>query len=44
MTGVNALQETASTQQVNAANLKSGLYVVTYKYNDNYFSKKIVIE
>jgi hypothetical protein len=44
MTGVNALQETASTKQVNAGNLKSGLYVVTYKYNDNYFSKKIVLE
>jgi len=44
MTGINALQETASTKQVNAGNLKNGLYVVTYKYNDNYFSKKIVIE
>jgi hypothetical protein len=44
MTGVNALQETASTKQLNAGNLKNGLYVVTYKYNDNYFSKKIVLE
>jgi hypothetical protein len=44
MTGVNALQETASTQQVNVGNLKNGLYVVTFKYNDNYFSKKIVLE
>jgi hypothetical protein len=44
MTGVNALQETASTKQLNAGNLKNGLYVVTYKYNDNYFSKKVVLE
>lgn len=44
MTGASKMQETANTQQLNVASLKSGLYVVTYKYNDNYFSKKIVLE
>ena len=44
MTGASKMQETASTQQLNVATLKSGLYVVTYMYNDTYFSKKIVLE
>lgn len=44
MVGASKMQEAASTKTLNAASLTSGLYVVTYKYNDNYFSKKVVIE
>ncbi len=44
MVGANKIQEPSSTKTVNAASLNSGLYIVTYKYNDNYFSKKIVVE
>lgn len=44
MIGASKIQEAASTKTLNAASLTSGLYIVTYKYNDNYFSKKIVME
>ena len=44
LVGLQELAQTATTKSVNAAALKSGLYVVTYKYNDAYFSKKVVIE
>lgn len=44
MVGASKMQEAASTKTLHAATLTSGLYVVTYKYNDNYFSKKVVIE
>ncbi len=44
MVGVNKMQEASSTKTVNAASLNSGLYIVTYNYNGNYFSKKVVIE
>jgi len=44
MVGANKMQETASVKSLNAAALNTGLYIVTYKYNNNYFSKKIVLE
>lgn len=44
MVGANKMQETASTKTLDAATLTTGMYIVTYKYNDAYFSKKVVIE
>ena len=44
MVGAQKMQETATTKIVNAASLTTGMYIVTYKYNDAYFSKKVVIE
>lgn len=44
MVGSSKMQEAASTKALNAASLNTGLYIVTYKYNDNYYSKKVVIE
>ncbi len=44
MVGANKMQETAATKTLNAAALTTGMYIVTYKYNDAYFSKKVVIE
>ena len=44
MVGAQKMQETATTKTLNAASLTTGLYIVTYKYNDAYFSKKVVIE
>ena len=44
LVGSQELNQTAATKTVNAAALKSGMYVVTYKYNDNFYSKKVVIE
>jgi hypothetical protein len=44
MLGANKIQEAASTKTVSANSLNSGLYIVTYNYNGNYFSKKVVIE
>ncbi len=44
MVGANKMQEASSTKTVNTASLNSGLYIVTYNYNGNYFSKKVVIE
>jgi hypothetical protein len=44
LVGSQELNQTVATKTVNAAALKSGLYVVTYKYNDNFYSKKVVVE
>ena len=44
MIGASKMQEVTSTKILNAASLHTGMYIVTYKYNDAYFSKKIVIE
>jgi hypothetical protein len=44
MVGANKMQETGTTKTLNAASLTAGMYIVTYKYNDAYFSKKVVIE
>ena len=44
MVGAQKMQETATTKTLNVAALTTGLYIVTYKYNDAYFSKKVVIE
>jgi len=44
MVGANKMQEDGSTKTLNAALLNAGMYIVTYKYKDNYFSKKVVIE
>ncbi|ABG57770.1 T9SS type A sorting domain-containing protein [Cytophaga hutchinsonii] len=44
MLGASKIQEAASTKTMNTASLISGLYIVTYNYNGNYFSKKVVIE
>jgi hypothetical protein len=44
MIGASKMQEAASTKTLNTASLTSGLYIVTYNYNGNYFSKKVVIE
>ena len=44
MVGAQKIQETTNTKIVNAASLTTGMYIVTYKYNDAYFSKKVVIE
>ncbi len=44
MLGANKMQEVSSTKTINAASLNSGLYIVTYNYNGNYFSKKVVVE
>jgi hypothetical protein len=44
MIGANKMQETAATKALNAASLTTGIYIVTYKYNDAYFSKKIIVE
>ncbi|ABG57767.1 T9SS type A sorting domain-containing protein [Cytophaga hutchinsonii] len=44
MVGANNIQEAASTKTLHAETLNSGLYIVTYNYKGNYFSKKVVIE
>ena len=44
MVGANKMQEAAPTKTLDAAALTTGMYIVTYKYNDTYFSKKVVIE
>jgi hypothetical protein len=44
MVGAQKMQEIATTKTLNAASLTTGMYIVTYKYNDTYFSKKVVIE
>jgi len=44
MVGANKMQETATTKTLDVAALTTGMYIVTYKYNDAYFSKKVVIE
>jgi hypothetical protein len=44
MIGANKMQETTATKTLNAATLTAGMYIVTYKYNDAYFSKKIILE
>jgi len=44
MVGAQKISQSNATQTINAASLNSGLYIVTYKYKDAYFSKKVVIE
>ncbi len=44
ITGASKIQETSDTKTVNAAALSTGLYIVSYKYNDHYFTQKVVIE
>lgn len=44
LVGSQELAQTTATKTVNAAALKNGLYVVTYKYNDNFYSKKVVVD
>jgi len=44
MVGAQKIQETSTTKTLNAASLTTGMYIVTYKYNDAYYSKKVVIE
>ncbi|ABG57769.1 T9SS type A sorting domain-containing protein [Cytophaga hutchinsonii] len=44
MVGASKIQEASSTKTMNTSSLTSGLYIVTYNYNGNYFSKKVVIE
>jgi len=44
MIGASKMQEASATKTLNAAALTTGMYIVTYKYNDAYFSKKVVIE
>jgi hypothetical protein len=44
MIGAQKISQSNATQTINAAALNSGLYIVTYKYKDAYFSKKVVIE
>jgi len=44
MVGAVKMQQALSTKTLNAALLNAGMYIVTYKYNDAYFSKKIILE
>ena len=44
MVGASKMEETTTTKTLNVASLTTGMYIVTYKYNDAYFSKKVVIE
>lgn len=44
MVGAQKIAQANTTQTINAGALNSGLYIVTYKYKDSYFSKKVVIE
>jgi len=44
MVGASKMQEASATKTLNAASLTTGMYIVTYKYNDAYYSKKVVIE
>lgn len=44
MIGAQKLQEASNTKLLNAAALTTGMYIVTYKYHNAYFSKKVVIE
>lgn len=44
MVGSQKMQEALTTKTLNAASLTAGMYIITYKYNDAYYSKKVVIE
>lgn len=44
MIGAHKMQAASATKTLDAAALTTGMYIVTYKYNDAYFSKKVVIE
>ena len=44
MVGSQKTQESSTTKTLNASSLTAGMYIVTYKYNDAYYSKKVIIE
>lgn len=44
MIGAEKINQSNTTKVLHAPLLNSGMYIVTYKYMDNYFSKKVVIE
>lgn len=44
MLGAEKINQSNTAKAVNASSLNTGMYIVTYKYNDNYFSNKVVIE
>jgi len=44
MIGSEKITHGSKTNAVNTSFLNTGLYIVTYKYNEAYFSKKIVLE
>ncbi|MBC7450426.1 MAG: T9SS type A sorting domain-containing protein [Cytophagales bacterium] len=42
--GAQKIIQTDATKNVSSNTLNNGLYIITYKYRDAYFSKKIILE
>jgi hypothetical protein len=42
--GANVIQYNDFTNTINHNQLKNGVYIVTYKYKNNYYSSKIILE